>query len=435
MEELVIAEGIKQAIKYVFDTGKEKLKNTDLEISYSEEELHKSIIFHIQSVKNWAESVSFNDSKGPKRTSEIYIELDIFLYPKRVKISEEEKIETIPLRKVFHHTNKHILLLGQPGAGKTTSMKTLCNYVLFDDTFYPGDFTVPLLIRFREFNLLSRGKTNNSLIFRRLSEMLNLKVEVKNADSYDTEYIDNIKERFILDILNQINALIILDGFDELVYRKDKDIVLAEIGKLFNFIESSRIVLTSRSSDFNYSFENAFRFEIAPLNQAQIVDFANKWLGSEESSKVFIAQMKRSPFQDTSVKPLNLAHLCAIFERVGKIPDKPKTVYKKIISLLLEEWDEQRQINRISSYGNFEVDRKFEFLSNLAFYLTTTHNKTVFTKEDLKKAYLEIHQDFDLRKEEIKEVVNELESHTGLLIQSNRVIANLNLLINLFKSI
>lgn len=110
--------------------------------------------------------------------------------------------------------------------------------------------------------------------------------------------------------------------------------------------------------------------------------------------------------------------LCAIYERAGRIPKKPKTVYRKIVNLLLEEWDEQRSVVRNSKYSSFEVDRKMEFLANLAFHLTTKQRSTEFTRNDLLSAYKQIYQNFNLPKNEAVKVVEELESHTGLFVQA-----------------
>ncbi|MEZ4676746.1 MAG: hypothetical protein R2932_21225 [Caldilineaceae bacterium] len=125
-----------------------------------------------------------------------------------------------------------------------------------------------------------------------------------------------------------------------------------------------------------------------------------------------------SPFSDTTIRPLTLAHLCAIYERIGKIPDRPKTVYRKIIDLLLDEWDEQRSVRRISRYANFESDRKFEFLCNLAYELTTTFSKTLFSDKDLLQIYRQIYDNYDLLVNEAQKVVDELESHNGLFVQT-----------------
>lgn len=201
-------------------------------------------------------------------------------------------------------------------------------------------------------------------------------------------------------------------------YKKHREIVIKEIQELANFMENSKLIVTSRTSDFNYSLENVHVYELCSLDESQIELFAEKWLGDKSKAYDFLIAVRQSPFSDTTIRPLTIAHLCAIYERIGKIPDKPKTVYKKVINLLLEEWDEQRNVKRISSYASFEIDRKFEFLSSIAYYLSVKSKKSSFSKETLINAYLQIYENFDLGKKECSNVVQELETHTGLFIQS-----------------
>ena len=158
-------------------------------------------------------------------------------------------------------------------------------------------------------------------------------------------------------------------------------------------------------------------FEICALGPEQIADFSRKWLGDEKKAVSFLDQVGRSPFADSAIKPLTLAHLCAVFERVGSIPEKPKTVYRKILHLLLEDWDEQRSVKRKSRYSSFESDRKYEFLANLAYHLTVDCRSVVFSSRDIAGIYRKISQDFGLPKYEGAEVAKELESHTGLFVQ------------------
>ena len=417
MEELILAESVKQLVKHVFNKGNEYLKNTDVEMSYDALRLRESLIQHVTFVKNWSKEVSFNEAREAKSTTEIYVELDIYLYPTRIRMPDEQ-IDTIPLKKILSHTKKHIVLLGQVGAGKTTSMKTLCNSVLYDEDFYDEEFSWPVLIRFRDFNLLKGEKEKLSLVLGKLREIFCLHIETKNLSEERAEFVGNVKDKLVLDILNTMPILLILEGFDEINYRRDRDTILKEIAILAQGVEKSRIIITSRPSDFNYSIENVSKFDIAPLSESQIIEFSQKWLMSPHLSEDFIKQIKSSPFYDTSIKPLNLAHLCAIYERIGRIPDKPKTVYRKLVNLLLEEWDEQRMIRRKSKYAKFEVDRKIEFLSALAFKLTTSAVSQVFRKSTLKSQYISLYEDFDLKRSEAGEVVNEIESHTGLIIQS-----------------
>jgi len=118
------------------------------------------------------------------------------------------------------------------------------------------------------------------------------------------------------------------------------------------------------------------------------------------------------------MKPLLLSHLCAIYERIGSIPEIPKIVYRNSVMLLIEERDQQRMIRRYSRYAAFEPDRKFEFLCCLAYFLTTEVNATVFTRGELSVGYYNICGSFGLDKSSCNSVIVEIESHTGLFVQS-----------------
>ena len=148
--------------------------------------------------------------------------------------------------------------------------------------------------------------------------------------------------------------------------------------------------------------------------------FANRWLQSEPKAKDFLNKVFSSPFADTTIRPLTIAHLCAIYERIQDIPEKPKSVYRRIVQLLLEDWDSQRNIKRPSSYAKFDHDRKFEFLAHLAYFLTTDLKQLRFSTDSLKAAYRSIHADHGLPVAEAVRVVEELESHSGLILESGR---------------
>jgi hypothetical protein len=411
IEELLIEEGVKTAFKIASDF----FTQNKFKLGSSQKEIEKSLINHINHVKNWSSEVIFKDLKKAKRTQDIYIKLNTYVYPRRNRINDEEEIEEIGLLDIFESEESHIAILGQPGAGKTTSMKFICQSIFFDEEFYSEKFNYPILIRLRDFNKPLTNK-NHKIIVDYIYSLFSLQGITDQGVEYELVY--EKKEEIVIELLNSLNILLIIEGYDELGFKKHRDLVLEEISSLATKLETSRMILTSRTADYYYSFEKFSEYEICPLNSKQIEDFATKWLGSVESAGKFIRAVGESPFSDTTIRPITIAHLCAIFERIGTIPEKPKTVYRKIVNLLLEEWDEQRNIKRESSYAKFETDRKFEFLTNLAYYITGSSRRSIFSTDDLKYSYDRIHQDFDLSNSEVSMVINELESHTGLFIKS-----------------
>lgn len=411
LKELLLSKSVDAVIASI----KYLLKKNDFKLEIGKDDFEKSIEYHLRDVKNWSQEITFSDLKRAKLTSNIYIDLDLYLYPRKIKISKEEKIDILPFNKIFQKLSTNIVLLGQPGAGKTTSIKHLCQNILLDDKYIP-QINLPFVVRLRDLN--KRKFKNAGPIIETLYNNLGIKMAPEDSSHLSIVDIKILKEKIVIEVLDKLKVLVLLDGFDEVIYKNTREEIIRDIRLLANQLEESLFIVTSRSNDFNYSIDKTTQYEIAPLQNEQIYSFANNWLGDNLKTEQFFKEINNSPFADTAIRPLTLAHLCAIYERVGKIPEKPKTVYRKIVNLLLEEWDEQRSVKRSSNYANFEVDRKFEFLSNLSFILTTSMHRTIFSREDLARVYEKIYVDYGLNINELTKVVNELETHTGLFIES-----------------
>ncbi len=414
---------------------KKVLKDIKSNLRSDVKDIQEALSYHLSAISNWADEVSFSDLKQAKSTDQIFVHLDIFVYPRNLRMTPNEHIDSIPLEQLFSNSQQHVILLGQPGSGKTTSMKHICSLIFHDEKFYPERFNFPIVIKFRDLNAeLIDESTDDSAqiinkipIFEYIHRVFGLKIHFNDEHENDKENYRQIEiineridaiEKIVVKFLDELGVLLILDGFDEITSSSHRDVMLTEIRKLMLQLRKSSVLVTSRTGDFPYSIDKSKLYEICPLNDTQIISFARKWFGDIKKANKFMIEMEKSPFADTTIRPLTVAHLCAIYERSGKIPDKPKTVYRKIINLLLDEWDEQRSVRRASRYANFEPDRKFDFLCNLAYGLTVEYNKTIFSGKDLLLIYVNIYEDFGLSKREGKKVVKEIESHTGLFVQS-----------------
>lgn len=368
---------------------------------------------HTEEIRKWASGVKFLDLDKRRTLSSIYVQLDTFLIPAKRQFSRTEREKTIELEKAVLNTLEHCVILGQPGAGKTTSMKKVCEVVLKEKN--NAKYTFPILLRLREIGNLE----SNRPIFDHICDILPVEFSIiQNKDSRYSSEIEAIKEETVWSLLNHLCPILILDGFDELKDQNVKSVVLAELRKLTKKLNGPKIVLSCRTGEFSYELDYTNTYEIAALNDKQIELFVNKWLKDPSKANDFLAKVKNSPFADTSIKPLSLAHLCVIYERIGDIPDQAKTIYKKVVRLLIEEWDEQRSIIRTSAFSGFQSDQKSEFLAHLSYYLTVTFQSSSFTVEQFKEAYEAICESHSLPKGQANHVVKELESHTGLFIES-----------------
>ena len=423
LKSLILKKAMDAAVdsakKAAIAAAKKGLKQS-AKVRITAEDVEESLQHHMKFVVNWAGEVSFNDLQKPRLTRDIFVHLDIAVYPKRLRVQTAEVIKNIPLKKIFKDPH-HIILLGQPGAGKTTSTKFICEELLRSEKSFQGLFSFPLVIRLRDLNG-NKASPDSSPLLDRIFSTLGLRIEFPLSLTGDKSSVlaerKAVRERLLAAALDELDLLLILDGFDELQEQKDRQQALQDISMLALDLNRSRLLVTSRTGDFAYNVKNTVQYEISPLTVSQIETFARKWLKDRTKAKQFIASINASPFNDTAIRPLTLAHLCAIYQRVGAIPEKPKSVYQKIIYLFLEEWDQQRAIVRKSKYGEFDVFRKYEFLSALAYELTVSLHKSVFTSSDLRVVYEAIHKDFGLPSNQENQVVSEIETHTGIFLQS-----------------
>ncbi|MFC6267605.1 NACHT domain-containing protein [Frigoriflavimonas asaccharolytica] len=408
--EFLLKTTLGSLIKEGINSLKRILENTKIELVVTNSDLEEAIYNHNQFVINSTKSVSFKDLKGSKSLSDIYIELDIQLEARSRK-SKEENDEKQNIEKILtsNHNNQHIVILGGPGAGKTTTVKHICQLVLY--TEIEINYCLPILINLRDIN-------DSESIYSVLKSILGIEVFSKEKDK--TLNVDDIllRDKYINSYLNSLKAILILDGFDEVKPTRIAKFY-KEIESLMANLSTTLVILTSRSPSYNYNIENSLEYEICDLSHDQITDFTKKWFINSGNSTTFIEELNNSKFYDLSLKPLTLAHLCAIYERTGKFYDKPRSIYKKLIRILIEEWDEQRGIVRESQYSNFDNEQKFEFLTQFAYTLTINYSQKKYNEDIFLDTYNLICSDFNLLSSESRKVIKEIESHIGIIIKSS----------------
>lgn len=402
----------------------------------SPESTQRSVRQHLEQVQRWSLGAHFDPAANRKRTSQVFVEIDVFLEPLADQISDADapsplrlestpfrgyKTKSEPLLSALSNRTDHCAILGQPGAGKTTSVQKICDDY-FDKHRTLLNHTFPILLRLRE--LIPETKDLMGPVIGQLAAISGLRVRKhpRYFNDWPVEQCKSFAEDALCKFVDEINVVVILDGYDEILNVELRSAALADIKKLASNLTRSKLIVTSRNADFPFTLPHTKRLELAPLDEEQVRAFANKWFSSKQDAASFISKLLHSPFADTAARPLAIAHLCAIFEKTGNIPEKPKSVYRRLVYLLLEDWDIQREVKRRSRYAAFDTDLKVDFLSHLAYELTVTHSKTRFDAELLKTIYFKIHDDFGLPRREASNVIEEIESHSGLVLQSgNRI--------------
>jgi hypothetical protein len=351
--EAVLLKAAEFALKNV--TARLSAKTTPADMT-------RALSAHFDLIGRWSRSVKFKDMTQSKALFSTFVELDLSVLPRRQAIDAQHGTHTTLLQ--LTDVGGHIVLLGDVGAGKTTSLKRL---VLYHVDLYRADpelSPIPLLVELRDL------RTSETVCERILAE-LNVQHAITATQrshrfsAEDIETRQSMARSTTVEILSRMRFRVFLDGLDE-VSPASRALMLHDIRDLMSRTSNSALLMTCRSGDYDVELDHAQVFELRPLTEPQIDDFAKKWLKETDRASNFLRQLRQSPYADTAVRPLTLAHLCVLFERNGDIPDKPKTTYRKIIQLLLEDWDKQHSVTRTSAYASFGPDRKQEFLERLA---------------------------------------------------------------------
>lgn len=387
-------------------------ENYDLEISESD------VLHHLKSnykaAHTWANEINFSTTISSKELNNIFIDIDLHLSPLKTRFDTEEKTRTINSKNLIKDFAKNKIIYGGAGAGKTTLIKKIFK----DVSKEKNQFSFPVVVRFRELNYEIK-EYNNSGLFKILIDLLGIKISFpdKFIEEFSAEY-DYILKNTIIKFFNDSAVLLIADGFDEIPEIKLKKRIEKDFNLLALELNEARFILTSRSNDFQLILPRTDVYEICSLNDIQIKLLIGKWISSKKKSKELFEKIKSSPYYDTTMRPLTLSHLCAIYERKQTIPPKPRYIYDFVLNLLLEAWDQQRSIVRPSDYADFYIEKKKEFLSHLSFWLSFHLSKNIFNGDDIRKCYNKIHKSHNLPTSQAKKVVTELENHTGIFIQT-----------------
>ncbi|WP_171181904.1 NACHT domain-containing NTPase [Ruegeria sp. HKCCD8929] len=415
---------------------------TRISVSFDEGYTDQKLSRHISSTVAWASVVNFRDMRHPKEFESVYVDLETnFLRSHEddygpSKGPMESRSETII--PIIESCPSHVLITGLPGAGKTTTMKRVILLFHKGISKLNGSYSFPVLIRLRD---LTPDPSIQQPIFHFVKEFFSVERRfeslIPEPDGKDTassqktlskiwaiikKRVSEAEQGLIMDVIREARPLFILDGFDEVSDPKLRESVKRDISwlsKESNGCSAFKIIVTSRIGELDVG--NDFKeYQIAALTQEKIELLAQKWLRNEGESDQFLKQLRKVPYYDNATKPLSLAHLCAVYDRTGYIPEKPKHIYRKIVHLLLEEWDRQRFVTRKSRFENFHIDEKFDFLTKVAHFFSVELGKYTVGPKDLEKTFEQLHRQFQFRKDDCIEVFSEIEGHTGLLIRTGK---------------
>ena len=268
--------------------------------------------------------------------------------------------------------NSKLLILGKPGAGKTTFLKHLA--VDCSKGRFQADL-IPVLIELR------RIRSEKWKLLDAISEELKL-------DNQQTQTL-----------LEQGKLLILMDGLDEVSTSNFRHIVQAQVRNLAQEPKHSdnRFILTCRTQIIEVIPQGFTPVEVAEFNPEQVKKFVENWLlasGQAEADitrqwQAFSDATETTPaLKELTVTPVLLSLMCWVFQDSGDLPTQTSSLYRKGIRLLLEKWNDRKEIPGWEVgkefYRKLEPEQKEALLTEIAARkFEDPENFVLFEQKDL----------------------------------------------------
>jgi predicted NACHT family NTPase len=378
-------------------------------------------------IQEWCGTMRVLDMSQPIQINQIYTDVNILekLTAHRRKTIKEllaesnlEDLERFGLGRVTEERvpgesavtkYKKLIVLGKPGAGKTTFLKYLalqCNQGLFMPNF------VPIFINLKYFS-----ESPNSPALLEYMGQIFAECGVN---------IEQLQELFV-----HKSVLVLLDGLDE-VKNEHYERTLNEIRNLSRIYYDNYFIITCRIAAKEYSYDVLDKFaevELADFNEEQIEIFISQWLENKDKSLITTEELikslkKNGRLSELAVTPLLLTLICLVFDEKCNLPNNRYELYTEGIEILLNKWDAKRGIQREQVYQELSLQRKKDLLSYIAFK-TFKEKEFFFSKKEAKSYIKEYIQNLSSNADREPEalqldseaILHAIEAQHGLLVE------------------
>ncbi|MEH1905311.1 MAG: HEAT repeat domain-containing protein, partial [Nostoc sp.] len=295
---------------------------------------------------------------SPEQGSELYKETEI------TKTFEHDAFleEVLKQKNTPKSQGKRIAIIGEPGAGKTTRLQQIADWVSREI-----DQSIVIWVSLADL----RGQELKSYLF----ESWLTQVAEKTGTAEATK---QLKDNFVA-LFNQNNVWLLLDGLDEMSASSGNP--LTEIARQFReagLISQARIVLTCRVNlwdgrsnaldDFDTYRSLDFSYP------EQVERFIDKWFNKIEIPKtgkqlcIALKESGNKRIQDLIKNPLRLTLLCLNWQSGdGKLPDTQAGLYQQFVDDFYKwkkeefatNYDQRQQLNiKLGELAREAIDKE-----------------------------------------------------------------------------
>ena len=251
------------------------------------------------------------------------------------------------LSEAERRKRRGVVILGDPGSGKTTHLKRLLLWCLRKggaELGLPED-VVPVYLPLRELRDLSLG------------------LDAFIEQQLDSPHLD-MPEGFGKRLLARGQLLLLFDGLDEVADPEERVKVTRWIEEAARARPNCRVVVSCRFAGYGGDArlgEDFLELHLRPLSREQSEQFIRNWyriverglartkaqgeLDARQKAEALVQRLRQGDFRSARLvemtrNPLLLANLCLVHRDRGALPRGRAQLYSECIDVLLERWRE-----------------------------------------------------------------------------------------------
>lgn len=398
-------EPAKKSIESVFDGINDFVESLDLIGKYRRA--------HLEITRPMVSQIKILGMQQPCDLEKIYyptaVSTDIrrrIYKPEWGQIDGKQQKDALAATKVgawgdkYFEENPRTVILGGPGAGKTTFLRFIA-------------------LAYCEKNIFAKTHLKSTCLpaYVHLPSIARDHIEIVDAIADPViRKTDGRAKLFFERLIETGNCAVLLDSLDE-VPVDQRSWVVDQINRLSKAFPKARVAITCRTADYQQVLEGFNEVEISKLTKQGIQKIVKAWFAHDEEKAEKLLSMLEVDHAVNALTetPLLLSLLCIQYKNDLALPKRKTELYRRCIDALLRDWDATRNFRRDTQYSQLSDDRKEFIFESVAGAVSKDKIEYEFPAPVLLGAISETIEKIGVSANESMGILKEIESHHGII--------------------